>query len=286
MPHHIIKEIMPEDTILRVLHNQSTNWSMENYHFHDSYEINLSISGGHRFFINDSLYEAKKGDIFLFNPLDLHKNIIPKGLLYERYLIFFKREALAGISTKETNLLELFENRSSDFVHRRHLSPENNALLVSLMEQLIHHQKQSVYGTDIYLKLLLSELLLLLNKIYAVHEKIGKKELTSHTKIKPILGYINQHIDEVLSLDDLSTTFFINKYYLCELFKKTTGFTINQYILNRRIGLARELLLMDLSVTEVAYKIGFNSDSHFISVFKKLVGVTPKQYALKTDYPN
>lgn len=88
-----------------------------------------------------------------------------------------------------------------------------------------------------------------------------------------------RHIDEKLELDDLAETFYVNRYYLSHYFKKETGFTLNQYITNQKIIAAKKMLSSGLSVTEVAMGLSYNSDSHFISTFKKNTGITPGKYA-------
>lgn len=71
----------------------------------------------------------------------------------------------------------------------------------------------------------------------------------------------------------------MNRYYLSHYFKKETGFTILQYITNQKMMLAKTLLRDGVSITEAAIRLSYSSDSHFISVFKKNVGITPKKYA-------
>jgi len=95
------------------------------------------------------------------------------------------------------------------------------------------------------------------------------------------LQFIQLHLAENLSLDRLSEEFYLNKYHLGQLFKRATGFTINEYVIHRRILRARELLKRKLPVQQVGEAVGFRNNSHFIRTFKKLLGVPPKQYQLR-----
>jgi len=71
----------------------------------------------------------------------------------------------------------------------------------------------------------------------------------------------------------------INKSYLCELFKKETGTTINQYITKLKIEAAANMLIYgEFSTIEISNYFAFSSHSHFISVFKKLKGYTPLEF--------
>lgn len=92
-------------------------------------------------------------------------------------------------------------------------------------------------------------------------------------------GYISQHFCEDLSLDRLSHVLGINKYYFVRLFKSSTGYTPNEYIIMERINHAKELLRStDLTINEVADEVGFHNPGHFINLFKRSLGMTPGMY--------
>jgi AraC-like DNA-binding protein len=99
-----------------------------------------------------------------------------------------------------------------------------------------------------------------------------------YKRIKQIIQYIHKNLASELSLDTISGKFFLSKYHLGYLFKKVTGFTVNEYIISRRIMRSKELLKNNLPVSQVGEMVGYNNNSHFIRTFKKLVGVSPKQY--------
>lgn len=101
----------------------------------------------------------------------------------------------------------------------------------------------------------------------------------AYQKLRPILYYINRYLSAELSLDMLSKEFYISKYYLCRIFKETFGYTVNEYITYRRIAHAAALLRNGASVAQACKAVTPEGTSHFISVFKKLVGTTPQQYA-------
>ena len=91
--------------------------------------------------------------------------------------------------------------------------------------------------------------------------------------------YISQHFCEDLSLDRLSHVLGINKYYFVRLFKSSTGYTPNEYIIMERINHAKELLRStDLTINEVADEVGFHNPGHFINLFKRSLGMTPGMY--------
>lgn len=99
---------------------------------------------------------------------------------------------------------------------------------------------------------------------------------------KPIVGcmdYIYYHLHEKLSIETLAMVVNLNPNYLSGLFKKETGLTISAYITEQRMKAAKNMLLYsDTSQADIASILAFNTQSHFIQVFKKTYGMTPKKY--------
>jgi len=96
---------------------------------------------------------------------------------------------------------------------------------------------------------------------------------------KRITDYIEEHLAEDLSLAMLAAIVPMSEFHFARLFKATIGETPYRYITQRRIERAKVLLsVTQLSVAEVAYRVGFANQSHFTAQFRKLVGTTPKQY--------
>ena len=91
--------------------------------------------------------------------------------------------------------------------------------------------------------------------------------------------YITMHIDEEMNRESLAKAVFLTPDYLSRMFKRRTGMGLNEYIVNRRIDLAKQLLAQtELPVGSIAVQLGYNSFSHFTKVFKQRVGVTPVKY--------
>lgn len=96
-----------------------------------------------------------------------------------------------------------------------------------------------------------------------------------------MIRYIDEHYMENITLEDLSARCFLNKSYLCRLFKRETGFHIHDYLTYRRLSRAMEHLRAGESVSHTARCTGFSGDTFFIRVFRQHLDMTPYQYALK-----
>lgn len=264
-------------------HNKNINWKMGKYHFHDFFEINYSLTGDVSFFVGDKIYPAQKGTLFVFNNMDLHRSVSSPDAVYERYVIYFNPDFIRDLCSRQTNLLDCFVNRKPEFSHCIQLSPDQSTRFLDLLERARNLTANNTYGRDVYRKIIFAEILICINSWFCTSMENYSGQERDFEKIRPVIQYIQQHLAEPLSLNHLSGAFYINKYYLCSLFKKATGFTINEYIINRRILKARELLKKKIPVQRVGEMVGFNNHSHFTRTFKGLVGLSPKQYTKKME---
>ncbi len=107
---------------------------------------------------------------------------------------------------------------------------------------------------------------------------VKKKKIYSVIIIQCI-EYIDFHLHEKITLDDLAKHLDRNPSYISTLFKKEIGKTLSAYILEQKINVAKQLLCnINYSYSDISNILAFSSQSYFISVFKKETGVTPKEY--------
>ncbi|MBE9128374.1 MULTISPECIES: helix-turn-helix transcriptional regulator [unclassified Coleofasciculus] len=101
----------------------------------------------------------------------------------------------------------------------------------------------------------------------------------SHCKLKQAVDYIHDHLAEEICLDELAGYLGLSRYYFCRLFKQSTGLSPYQYVIQCRVERAKYLLKKgDLSLADISVACGFTHQSHLHRHFKRLTGVTPKQF--------
>lgn len=101
----------------------------------------------------------------------------------------------------------------------------------------------------------------------------------SRSKLQLAIDYINDNLEQDLTLAEIAATIDMSHYHFARLFKQATGVPPHQYILQCRINCAKELLSnSNLSLVEITFRLGFNSQSHFTATFRKLTKTTPKAY--------
>lgn len=97
--------------------------------------------------------------------------------------------------------------------------------------------------------------------------------------LRRVVNYVKAHLDEDLTLRRLAKIAKMSPYHFARAFKESTGLSPHQYVLEQRIARAKKVLKdSNASLAEIAYKLGFPSQSHFTMMFRKIVGITPGAY--------
>ena len=116
-------------------------------------------------------------------------------------------------------------------------------------------------------------------KSYAEYMNTLTYSSATSKQIRDSVDYIRQNIHDNITVAELAEKVDLNETYLSKLFKKEMGCTVSEYIRNEKIEEACYLLrYTDKTSIEIASDLSFSSHSYFISVFKKVKGVTPKEY--------
>lgn len=136
-------------------------------------------------------------------------------------------------------------------------------------------------GSQLYIDSLATALLLHLYRNYTHEAKAlqSPKGGLSRLTIKTILEYIDQNIDQNLSLIDLASVAQMSASHFSRLFKQSIGQSPHQYLNQCRIEKAKKLLTQpSASISDISQQLGFSDQSQFTNLFKKSVGITPKHY--------
>lgn len=245
----------PQNDYEFVLHNHD-----------DRYEIILFLSGNAEFHIEGNIYRSHPHNIYIARPLEMHHNVFLSSDKYERivihlYLDFFKENHCEDLE-------KIFKARTLGVdcqIPARIVDKEMYHLFMKMNEYILN----GAYGIA---KCVLLELLYLLNQI---HEPLTAP-VAADERINSILLYINDNLTEDLSLDHLAARFYVSKHHLCRVFKRVTGYTINQYINHKRLLLVRELNSKGQTLLEASANAGFHNYAHFYRMFRKEFGTSPR----------
>lgn len=247
------------------------------FHLHDGCEIYYRISGDVRYFVEKQIYSVNTYDVFITNQNEIHKPNFESSKPYERITLEFDPNFFAQFSNKNYDLLDCFLNRKKGMGNKITLTPPEFERMMKLFESIEEALLQNTAYCDIKITNTVIELLILLNE--AAKRKpseIQKNQLNEN--LAKIIDYIDAHLSEDLSLATLERVLYVSAPHMCRMFKRSTNSTIHQYIVKKRIALAKHLLELGHSVSDVSHESGFCDFSNFIKTFKKHTGMVPSKY--------
>ena len=96
--------------------------------------------------------------------------------------------------------------------------------------------------------------------------------------VRKAMNYICDNLHSHLTAEDIARQAGYNRSHLAVIFKRETGVSISDYIIQKRIEAAKTLMITDTPLSEVADMLGFSSQSHFCKRFRELTGMSPKEY--------
>ncbi len=160
---------------------------------------------------------------------------------------------------------------------------------LKLQDPLIHQigltlksELESIGGGDrLYVETMINALFVHLLRRYSNQEVViyhAPNGLANH-KLKAVISYINESLEQELSLNELAAVVQISPHYFAGLFKRATGISPHQYVMQCRIQRAKQLLVRrELEIVDVCQQVGFQNQSHFTRVFRRYTATTPKAY--------
>ncbi|MBD2099770.1 AraC family transcriptional regulator [Leptolyngbya sp. FACHB-261] len=140
-------------------------------------------------------------------------------------------------------------------------------------------QSGSVMGR-LYIESLTQVLVIHLLRHYSEVAQVitSENRRLTHTQLQQAVDYIHTHLNRDLSLAELASVINISPTYFASLFKRATGISPHQYVIQQRVKRAKAMLMKtDLTIADIALQVGFSSQSHLTQQFKRLTGMTPKQ---------
>jgi len=250
----------------------------KNKHFHEHLEIYYLVSGERNYYIRGRDYHVRAGDLVVIAGNVMHRTFPMGDCAHERILLEIYTPMLQAVN-------EMFGDPSPERMLTNvagilHLDAANQVWVQSLLRNLMLEMSHQRYGRETMIHSMLAQLLTFIVR-HSVEEPSESWESSEpkNAKMLEISNYLAAHSAEKMSLDEISERFSISKFHLCRTFKEMTGFTISEYINASRVMHARELLMTtNLSIAEIAKKVGFESSTHFGKVFKQQIGRSPLHY--------
>lgn len=246
---------------------------------HQFFKIVFFLEGDVYYIIQDQRYDLIPGDILIAPRYTPYYSYSPNRIPYRRLAIWFTQELLLSIdpSGKLKSFYERLDETKTGARFRFAHSHQNE--IFRLVFQLASERDYDKPFGDLITTALAS---LVLMGIYRAVNSSGIEEVENEDTsklIKEVVDYINENLQGDLSLDMIAERFFVSKYHLERIFKKQMSITVHNYIVQRRLTLARQKLYDGASPTKIYKNCGFSNYTTFYRAFQKMYGATPRQFS-------
>ncbi len=245
------------------------------FHYHDFHKLILILGGNVKYMIEGREYDLLPFDFVLVNRFAIHKPVVEiddTGDEYDRIILYLSQNFLDNYE-----LLDAFTKVQEI---ERHVVRFPGNISAQLYDSLIRIEddisiENEEYAGKLNTRIDVLKFLIGFNKV-CITENFGfKPEARYNRKVIELIEYINENLCKDLTIDKLADTFFMSKYYMMRIFKNETGYSIHQYISEKRVLLARSYIMSGMPATTACLECGFKDYSSFSRAFKNQLGMLP-----------
>jgi AraC-like DNA-binding protein len=228
--------------------------------------------------IGNQVYPVRFGDIMLIPPELSHRPIIQnEEQPYRRFVFWISKDYcnhLLQSSPDYAYIMQYVEIEKKYVFHTDQLAFHS---IQSKLMRLLEEMRSNKFGRDAQISVCINDLVLNINRL-AYEQNTPKQKYHDYHLYDQLTAYIEEHMDEDLSLDTLAKHFFVSKYHIAHIFKDNIGISIHQYITKKRLSLCKDAISGKMNITDAYQKFGFGDYSSFYRAFKKEFGISPKDF--------
>jgi len=263
----------------RLFHLKDSRAQKMEYHYHEFDKIIFLLSGKVTYTVEGKRYFLQPWDILLVQHDMIHQPVIDPAEPYERIVLWLNSGYLDRYGEHELD--KCFHLARERNFHLLRADKENRGRYRRLLEQLEEALKTEGFGSHLLADTYFLQLLIAVNRdILKDNTEEHKESYHFDPKIEGILRYISEHLADDLSVERLSGVFYLSRYYLMHRFKEVTGYTVHQYVTQKRLQKAVRLIREGVPVMKAAEQSGFGEYSTFLRAFQAAYRVSPKEFKL------
>ncbi len=213
---------------------------------------------------------AETGDVVLLDCTEPHYYHAENNLefLYMHYEGSNAHAITRQIISQRGWLMRAEERNSRGWLMQDSRNERVGLLLQDMVYLYEHNRVESMFESSMRIY-----------RLFDIFLSPTKQEEKEELPVTAAVEYIRANVGAQITLDELAKIAKLSPYYFSHMFKRETGFAPMEYVINTRIGRAKGLLLnTNMSVSEIAYEVGYGSAASLINVFSGRVGESPGQY--------
>ena len=259
----------------RLFHLRDIGVEEMEYHYHEFDKVVFFLEGEASYIIEGRSYTLQPWDVLLVGHHMIHKPVIDPSHPYERIVLYLDP---ALLSEGGEDLSPCFQRAvKQQFALMRPRGSDRNEL-ERLLTGLEDAMADRAFASELLARTWLLQLLIWLNRLQA-RDRTSQEEgiIQFDPKIARVLAHINTELSSDLSVDALANLAYTSKYHFMRLFREQTGYSVHQYVNEKRLLAAAALLREGVAAQEAALRCGFQDYSTFHRAFKRQFGVTPRQ---------
>ncbi len=255
-------------------HLRDTAGQERDFHFHEFDKVVLFLSGKVDYIVENQTYELQPWTVLLVRHHMIHKALIDTNEPYERIILYLDRRYFDRLFP-DGQLMECFRLSDQEGKHLLKPDEEQRKTLEILISSYEKAQNVDAFGAQAMRDTLIIQMLIMIGRMSSARETTTTR--TCDPKIQETLSYINENLNQELSVDALAEHVFLSKYHFMRLFKAQMGSTVHAYIRQKRLLCAARLIREGMSANCAAEKSGFSDYSAFHRAFRECFGVSPGQ---------
>lgn len=240
-------------------------------HWHEEVEMFYNYTGTSHIQASQRVYTLNPGDLLVIASKDIHALVDES---YSSRTMFQFHPSLFDDTINTPDLSKFIFS----FINTTTVYQIESELIIPILENL--KPLLSKYSDSMLAKAKTIELVFYLYEVYK--NTIPLISTKQNPIIKSVEDYVENHYEETITLDHISSKVNLSKYYFSRYFKENKGVTFGQYLREFRIKKALKFLMeTDMPVTNIAFTCGFDSIITFNRVFKHFTGLSPSSYRSK-----
>lgn len=268
-----------------IFYYKDTDLKQVSPHSHDYYEFYFFLEGDVAYEIEGRSFRLGAGDYMLIPPgISHHPVFHSTETPYRRFVLWIGKTFYEQLTSCSADFSYGFDHVIQKRQYRFHLdyllSQEIQGKLLDLLEEA---NTTRSFG-DLNAHLMAASLLVYINRL--TYDSLNHISPSYENALYlNVCDYINNHLDEDLTLDKLAAFFFVSKYHISHVFKDNMGISPHQYIIKKRLQASKNTILTGVPFSVICHQYGFHDYTSYYRAFKKEFGLSPTEFREQRKLP-